>query len=329
MTAHTYLPVSEIRRVAVIGTGSVGAGWASLFLAKGIAVRAHDPAPGAQGKARQFIDAAWPALRQLDIATTDLAPHHLLTFHDTAAQAAAEADLVQENVYEKPELKAAVLREVGEAAPGRIILSSTGGIPASQLQAHCPDPSRLVVVHPFNPSHLIPLVEVVGGQLTAPEVVEWAVAFARWLGKVPIRLHVEASGHMTNRLQFALMREAVACLVEGVASAQDIDLAVRHGLAPRWSLMGGLLTLHLAGGAGGMSGILDHAGAAIEQWWTPNDTPRLSDPAVKQRLVEAADEVAAGASIHEWIRWRDEQLVRVLTLQKLSQENEPGHKETP
>lgn len=327
MTAITYMPVSSVARVGVIGMGSVGAGWTSLFLARGISVKAFDPGPGAEARARQFVESAWPALKQLGIATQESPPQKLLSFCATAAEAASDVDLVQENVFEKPALKASVLREIGDAAPGRIIMSSTGGIPPSQLQASCPQPERFVVVHPFNPPHLIPLVEVVGGRQTAPEVIDWAMEFARWMGKVPIRLNAEAVGHMTNRLQFALVREAVACLVEGMASAQDIDAAVRYGLAPRWAFMGSLLTLHLAGGPGGMKGILDHAGPAIEQWWTPLSTPHLDDPEVKARLVEAGTEVSAGAAIQEWTAWRDEQLVSVLKLQSQSRVNEPALKD--
>jgi hypothetical protein len=126
--------------------------------------------------------------------------------------------------------------------------------------------------------------------------------------------------------QFALVREAVACLVDGMASAQDIDAAVRYGLGPRWTLMGSLLTLHLAGGPGGMAGILDHAGAAIEQWWTPRHQPNLSDPQVRDRLIQAAEQVSAGAATQAWTTWRDEQLVSVLKLQQQGRLDEPTHK---
>jgi len=324
MPAETILRPEDIGSVAVIGTGSVGASWASLFLAHGMTVVAHDPAPGAEERARDFVAKAWPALLDLGVAKTDRPALQALRFVASAAEAARSADLIQENIPEKPDLKARLLAEIDAAAtPDKIILSSTGGIPPTALQASCTHPERLVVVHPFNPSHLIPLVEVVGGRHTDPAVVDWAIAFARMLGKHPIRLNVEANGHMTNRLQFALVREAVACLVEGVASASDIDTAVRYGLAPRWMLMGGLMTLHLAGGPGGMKGILDHAGAAIEEWWTPMCQPRLT-PAVKARLEQAAVEVSAGAPVADWIRWRDENLVNVLKLQHESEAQEPS-----
>src|SRR5450631_2220365 len=180
---------------------------------------------------RQSALACSPALVDLGIASAEQPPLHMLRFVSTVAQATRAADLVQENVPEKPDLKAQVLAEIDAAAtPDKIILSSTGGMPPSQLQESCAHPERFVVVHPFNPSHLIPLVEVVGGKKTSPDVVRWAMGFARYIGKQPIQLNAEAIGHMTNRLQFALVREAVHCLLEGLASAKDIDAAVRYGL---------------------------------------------------------------------------------------------------
>lgn len=323
--AH-YIPPDAIRSVAVIGVGAVGANWAALFLAKGIDVIAHDPSPDAESRARSLISAAWPSLRELGLASSERAPLEKIRFIGTAVQAANEADLVQENTPEKPELKARVLAQLDAATPAdRIILSSTGGIPPSVLQSSCSHAERFVVVHPFNPSHLIPLVEVVGGTRTAEAVIEWAMEFARHVGKKPIRIHAEANGHMTNRLQFALVREAVACLIDGTASAHDIDDAVRHGLGPRWALMGSLLTLHLAGGAGGMKGILDHAGKAIEEWWTPSSPIHLT-PEVKDRLIRAGEELARGEEAAAWEAWRDRNLVEVLRLQDKSIALEPGRR---
>jgi carnitine 3-dehydrogenase len=149
--------------------------------------------------------------------------------------------------------------------------------------------------------------------------------FARYMHKEPVHVKLETSGHLTNRLQFALVREAVACLMEGVASADDIDRAVRFGLAPRWLLMGSLLTLHLAGGRGGMKGILEHAGQAIESWWTPRVIPKLDEQLIRL-LDQISPEVAHRHSVQDWIHWRDEQLVNVLQLQAQSQKSEPQEK---
>jgi carnitine 3-dehydrogenase len=328
MSKESYLPPEEIRTVAVIGTGSVGASWAALFLAHGMKVVAHDPAPGAEARTRDFVSHAWPALKALDIANVDAPLLGNLRFVETLEEAALSADLVQENVPEKPELKAKVLAELDKySTADKVIISSTGGIPPSKLQEVCKHPERVVVVHPFNPSHLVPLVEVVGGEKTSTEVIQWAMDFARYMGKQPIQLNAEANGHMTNRLQFALVREAVHCLVEGIASAQDIDKAVRYGLGPRWTLMGSLLTLHLAGGPGGMKGILDHAGKAIEEWWTPRGQPHLT-PEVRQLLAVAGDEVSAAQPIAEWVRWRDQQLVEVIKLQTTGETRAPKQSRT-
>ncbi|MCC6473860.1 MAG: 3-hydroxyacyl-CoA dehydrogenase [Burkholderiales bacterium] len=323
MRAPGELLPDHVASVAVIGAGSVGASWAALFLAHGIEAIVHDPAPRAPERVRAFVDNAWPALRALGIAGTESPPAQKLRFVASAGQAAALSDLVQENVLEKSEVKAQVLAEIEAAAsPDKIIFSSTGGIPPTALQASCRHPERLVVVHPFNPAHLMPLVEVVAGRRTALEVVEWAMAFARRLGKQPIRLHTEAPGHLTNRLQAAVWREAVWCLMEGVASASDIDTALRYGLAPRWLLMGSLMTLHLAGGPGGMAGILAHTGDAIEQWWTPLGEPRMN-ARTRARLVAAAGELARGRPVGEWVQWRDEHLIGVLRTQRQAQRSAP------
>ena len=312
-----YLPVGQVRSVGIVGTGSVGASWAALFLAYGLDVYAYNPDPAAEAQARAFIRDAWPSLLALlELPAATPVPEHKLAFVETIERLAEASDVLQENVPERPDLKARVLADMDRhAAPSKIILSSTGGIQPSVLQQACAHPERFVVLHPFNPTHLIPLVEVVGGCQTSAQAVDWAMVFARRIGKHPIRLKREAIGHMTNRLQFALLREAVHCLMEGTASAADIDDAVRYGLAPRWTLLGGLLTLHLAGGAGGLKGILDHAGDAIDGWWGDLGSPSMNEE-TRAKLVQATQEIARQRPVDEWVRWRDEQLPRLLRLQK-------------
>jgi carnitine 3-dehydrogenase len=323
MAKANCMKPSQIRKIAVIGTGSVGASWASLFLAKGIRVQAFDKHPDARQKAEAFVRGAWNALRELGVTDRVEPDFGLLSFSSSINDAVLGVDLVQENVYEDLDLKREVLKEIESGiADETLIISSTGGIPPTQLQQGCKNPARFVVVHPFNPSHLIPLVEVVDGMETAPEVVAWAMDFVRYLNKEPVHVKLETSGHLTNRLQFALVKEAVACLVEGVASAADIDRAVRYGLAPRWMLMGSLLTLHLAGGKGGMKGILDHAGQAIESWWTPRLVPKVDEKLIEM-LSRVSSEVADQQDVQEWIKWRDEQLVNVLKLQSQSKATQP------
>jgi carnitine 3-dehydrogenase len=315
MTIKNYIDPDKVKTSAVIGAGAVGASWSSLFLAKGINVIAYDPSPDGEKRAVEFIKNAWPALFELSIAKVEAPPLDKFKFVSTIKEAVLAADVIQENIPEKLALKHQILGEIdGFATPEKIIISSTGGIKPSELQIACKHPERFLVLHPFNPSHLIPLVEVIGGKDTAQAVIDWGVDFATFIGKKPIRLNSEATGHMTNRLQFALVREAVNCLLEGVASAQDIDDAVRYGLAPRWALMGSLLTLHLAGGPGGMKGILDHAGHAIEAWWTPTNFPTLT-PEVKEKLVQISNEISNGHEPSDWESWRDINLVKVIKLQ--------------
>ncbi len=314
MTTRAYIAPEKVSTVGVVGTGSVGASWITLFLARGLKVVAFDSANNAEITARGFIEAAWPALMEL-LGTPNFAiPFENFSFSTSLEELARKSDVIQENVPERPSLKAEILKTIDtNATPEKVIISSTGGIPPTVLQAACSYPERFVVVHPFNPTHLIPLVEVVGGEKTAPEVVEWAMQFSRFVGKHPIQLKKEANGHMTNRLQFALLREAVHCLVEGIASPVDIDDAVKYGLGPRWTLMGSLLTLHLAGGQGGMKGILDHAGDAIDGWWSALGQPQLTVE-VREKLVVASKEIAQGHSVSEWVEWRDENLIKVLKL---------------
>lgn len=287
-------------------------------------MRIHDPARDAEERAHALIRSAWPSL--VDLGLTKLEQHDPshVTFCTTIADAIAFADIVLENAPERREIKKKIMAEIDAATPpDKVILSSTGGIPATELQALCKHPERVLVFHPLNPTHLVPLLEIVPGKKTSEAATECAIRFARYLGKYPIVLRVEIVGHMTNRLQFALVREAVRCLIEGVASAREIDAAVRYGLAPRWMLMGGMQTLNLAGGAAGMKGILEHAGDAIEQWWKPGEDLHLTKE-IREALVRAGAELSSDCAIEDWMAWRDEQLVPLLRLQSEGSSREPG-----
>ncbi|MEM7568337.1 MAG: 3-hydroxyacyl-CoA dehydrogenase NAD-binding domain-containing protein [Pseudomonadota bacterium] len=302
-------------RVAIIGMGSVGSGWAALLLAKGFQVNAYDPGEGAQSTAHALISGCWPSLAQLGLADGDQPPFEALSFAPSVEEAVRGCSVVIENVPEDLALKRDVFARADAAAPpDALLLSSAGGIAASDIQSVCRHPERMLVMHPFNPSHLIPLVEIVPGKQTSEEAAARTLAFARSLGKTPVTVSREQSGHMVNRLQFALVREAIRCLKDGVATPQDIDAAVRFGLAPRWLLMGGLQTVALAGGPGGMRGILDHAGQAMQQWWSPGDDIALTEE-LKEDLGSAADDLAGDADFEDWASWRDAQLIAVLGVQ--------------
>ncbi len=299
--------------VAVIGTGTIGSSWASLFLAFGLKVRASDPAPGAEERLRAFVKDAWPALESLgqtDGRTLEQAQASL-SFHEGPGAAARGAQLVQENAPERIDIKRETYAALeAELAPEAIIASSTSGIMPSELQAEMKHPERFVVGHPFNPPHLIPLVEVVPGKKTSEACVEAAIMFYRAIGKTPIRLRKEVVGHIANRLQGAIWREAVYLAAEGVASVEDIDLAVSAGPGQRWAIMGPSNIFNLAGGRGGIGHFLDHLGPAVETWWADLGAPHL-DEQTRKLLVDAfgvPDEESFRAAIER----RDQALLRRL-----------------
>ena len=213
----------------MIGTGTIGASWAAFFLSRGLRVSASDPAPQAEAQLRQFVDTAWPVLTELGAANA-APPHEALVFCAEPETAVAEADFIQENGPEREAVKQSLLARIDAALPPEVIIaSSSSGLLISRLQAGCRHPERCVIGHPFNPPHLIPLVEVVGGERTAPAAIDGALAFYKAIGKRPIHIRREVAGHVANRLQAALWREAIHLLASGVASVADIDAATARG----------------------------------------------------------------------------------------------------
>ncbi len=299
---------TAMNRVAVIGTGTIGASWAAYFLAHGLTVAASDPAPGAEPALRRFIDAAWPALEQLGLSPG--ADRARLHFHPAIAQACDGADWVQENGPEREAVKADLFAQIDAATPARaIIASSSSTLLVTAMQARCAHPERCVLGHPFNPPHLIPLVEVVGGAQTAPASVERAIAFYRAIGKHPIKLNKEMPGHVSNRLQAALWREAAYLVEQGVVSVADVDAAISKGPGLRWALMGPIMTYHLGGGAGGLRYLLDHIGVA--QLWPDLGTPAMTRP-FEDQLIAGVEAQAGGQSIADLARARDRKLLAIL-----------------
>ncbi len=308
----SFPAVNSVKTIAVIGTGAIGASWASWFLAKGFIVRASDPSPAGKDALHSFIAAAWPALHQLGVTPHATPDFSKLSFHATPEIALEGAGFVQESAPERLELKQALLASIDAAlAPDVVIASSTSGLVASALQARMARPGRLVIGHPFNPPHLIPLVEVVGGERTEPTAIEWAMLFYRTIGKHPIHIRKEVPGHLANRLQAALWREAVHLVADGVASLEDVDAAVAYGPGLRWAIMGPHLTFHLAGGRGGMQHFLDHLGPPMESWWDSLGAPELT-PEVKASLVDGIANATAGRSYDELVEQRDRRLIALL-----------------
>src|SRR5216684_6629169 len=241
-----------IRRIAIIGTGVIGASWTALFLAKGLQVVATDVAPNAEAALRKFVEAAWPALKRLGLSPG--ASQSNLKFTAALAQAVGGVDLVQENGPERIDFKKKLYGQLDELLPPDVIIaSSSSGLTMSEIQAGCPShPERCVIAHPFNPPHLIPLVEIVGGAKTSEATIRRAAEFYTALGKRTVRLHKEVPGHVANRLQAALAREVYHLVGEGVVSVADVDTALCWGPGLRWGIMGQILLNHLGGGQGGI-----------------------------------------------------------------------------
>jgi len=308
--------VQGVKRVATIGAGTIGASWTAYYLSRGLAVSASDPAQGAEDRVRRFVDSAWPALVALGLPQG--ADPTRLSFDPDPARAADGADFVQESGPDRVEIKQELLARVGQAVgPEVIIASSSSNLMPSQIQARCPHPGRVVLGHPFNPPHLIPLVEVCGGEQTEPEVIDRAMAFYRAAGKHPIRLNKEMPGHVSNRLQAAIWREAAYLVEQGVVDVADVDAAVAQGPGIRWALMGPALTHHLGGGAGGLRHLWANFGPAI--LW-PHLGAQQDTPALLDTLAAGVEREAEGRSLEEWARWRDGKLVGIL--KTLSAEDE-------
>ncbi|MBK0372363.1 L-carnitine dehydrogenase [Streptomyces sp. RB110-1] len=300
----------DVRRVACVGAGVIGGGWAAHFLARGYDVTAWDPAPDAAVRLRRLIAAAWPALERLGLA--EGASPDRLTVTATLEEAVAEAQFVQESAPEQLELKRGLLARLDAAAPaGTVIASSTSGYPMTDMQTEAADPGRLVVGHPFNPPYLIPLVEVVGGERTTPAAVDWASRFYTVAGKSVITMDREVPGFIANRLQEALWREALHMVANGEATVAEIDASITEGPGLRWAVMGPMLTFALAGGEGGMAHMLDHFGPSLKSPWTRLEAPEL-DRALYEAVVGGCEEAADGRGIADLIAERDRGVIDVL-----------------
>ena len=302
----------ERGKIAIVGTGTVGASWAAFFLAKGFDVCASDPGEGAEAALRRFVDDAWPSLVRLGI--DDGGSRDRLTFSTDLSVATEGVFMVQESAPEREDLKVDLFGRLGDLTGKEVLLaSSSSGLLMTRVQERCRYPDRCVPAHPCTPPHLIPLVEVVGGALTSPETIERALAFYRSLGKRPVHVRKEVVGHIANRLQAAVFREAASLVANGVASAGDVDTALTYGPGLRWAFMGPILTFHLAGGVGGMAHFLDHLGPAVNTWIDDLATGEL-DEATFRALIAGADDEAGGRSVADLVRARDEFLVDLIAL---------------
>lgn len=301
----------EIRNVAIVGTGVIGASWAALYLARGLDVVATDPAPNAEANLRKYIDNAWKDLEVIGLSPG--ASRDRLKFTLDMKIALADADLVQENGPERKEFKIQLYADMDAATrPDAIIASSSSGLTMSVMQSNCKHPERCVIGHPFNPPHVIPLVEVVAGAKTSPETVERVIEFYSSIGKKPIHVRKEVVGHVANRLQAALYREIVYLIEQGVLDVADSDAAVCWGPGLRWGVMGPGLLFHLGGGAGGIQHFMEHLSGPMASWWKDLGTITDFTPEIKQTIIDGVQQEAGKRSIEELGRERDAMLLDLL-----------------
>jgi carnitine 3-dehydrogenase len=301
-----------VRRIAIVGTGVIGASWAAYYLSRGFEVVATDPGPQAEANLRKYVDEAWPLLTEVGLSPG--AERKRLTFSPDMARALAEADWVQENAPERPDFKIKLFAQIDAATPpNAVIASSSSGITMDVIQSGCKRPERCVIGHPFNPPHVIPLVEVVGGAKTSEATIERAMAFYANIGKKPIRLHKALAGHVANRLQAALYKEVLYLVQQGVLSVADADVAVCYGPGIRWGVMGPSLQWHVGGGQGGIQHFMEHLmdplAAMMKTLGTPEVTPQL-----KKTVVDAVLKEAAGRPVEQLAREENSVLTGLLKL---------------
>ena len=312
-----------IRRIAIIGTGVIGASWSSLFLAKGLQVVATDIAPNAEAALRKFVETAWPALKRLGLSSG--ASQSNLTFTPALAEAVAGADLVQENGPERIDFKQKLYGQLDELLPPDVIIaSSSSGLTMSEIQLGAAShPERCVIAHPFNPPHLIPLVEIVGGAKTSEATIQRATEFYTSIGQRTVRVNKEMPGHVANRLQAALAREVYYLVAEGVVSAADVDTALCWGPGVRWGVMGGMMLNHLGGGPGGIEHFFQQFTGPMTAWWKTLGSPVLT-PEVQKELINSVHAEVGSRTIEELEAERDEVLLGLIELRR-----QAGKKSSP
>ncbi|KVW41147.1 3-hydroxyacyl-CoA dehydrogenase NAD-binding domain-containing protein [Burkholderia ubonensis] len=301
----------NIGRIAVVGAGVIGASWAAFYLSKGFDVVATDPAPDADTRLRDALAAF--------LGDEAAALTQRLAFDADLARALDGVDFVQENGPERLDLKRALYRQMDGVLPASVLIaSSSSGLKMSDIQTACAQhPERCLIAHPFNPPHLIPLVELVGGAATAPDAIARAKAFYDGLGKETIVLNKEMPGHVANRLAAALFREVYHLVGEGVVSVADADKAVAWGPGLRWGLMGQCLTYHLGGGAGGIAHFLEHLSGPMTSWWDDLGTPSF-DPDVDRMLIDELRAIQGARSMQELAAERDRLLVELIDARRRS-----------
>jgi len=303
--------MKEFAHTAVLGAGVIGASWSALFLASGRSVAVYDPSPQTESMIKGYVEKAWPVLEKINL--TEHGNPDNITFHGSAPEAIEGALFVQESVPERIEIKHALYKEIEPLlSPEVVVASSASGLTLSEMQQGWNNPAPLVLGHPFNPPHLIPLVEVMGNDKTNAHAVEKAEIFYKAVGKVTIQVNREVPGHVANRLQAAVWREAIHLVNTGVASVEDVDTAMWAGPGLRWAVMGPNMLFHLGAGEGGLEEFCERYTDSFNRWWSDLGELQLN-PATAEKLVAGVLEESQGVSSTELSEKRDEMLAAILS----------------
>jgi len=301
--------MNDFKQTAILGAGVIGASWAALFLASGRQVALYDIAKDAEKNVRDYIDKVWPSLEALD-AVKNGSPDNI-RFCRTACEAVEGADFIQENIPERLNLKHALYAQIEPALlANAIVATSASGLTLTEMQKGWQNPARFVLGHPFNPPHLIPLVEVMGNEYTDKEAVEGAEKFYEQIGKVTIRVNKEVPGHVANRLQAAVWREAIYLVNSGVASVEDVDKAMWAGPGLRWAVMGPTLLFHLGAGKGGLAEFCERYSDSFNSWWDDLGTLHL-DKGIADKLVEGITQATGNCTTDGLSAYRDALIVSI------------------
>ena len=303
-----------MQEIGVLGAGLIGASWATYFAAQGLRVRIYDVNEDIKERALEIAGNNLQRLVHLNFLTPEAAEtgRQCLQTVDSLPELLSKVDYVQESVIEDYTIKADVYREFEQHAPDTAILaSSSSGLLMTRMQSVMQHPERALIAHPFNPPHLIPLVELVPGEQTASSTVDTVKAFFLKLGKHPVVLKKEVPGHIANRLAAAVWRESLALLDDGVASVENIDAALCQGPGLRWAMMGQHLIYELGGGEGGYQKFFDTIGASFEEYWKEMQVWTTIPESAKQKAVAGTADYLKQKSRSEWTAWRDEKLARI------------------
>ena len=300
----------SIIQAATLGAGVIGASWTALFLAAGVRVNVYDPMPDAEEKVRNYIKTAWPTLEALGM--TERGDPDALSFFTDPIDAVKNAEFIQESIPEKIELKHDLFSQIEPYLSSEaVVASSASGLMVSEMQQGWKDPSRFILGHPFNPPHLIPLVELLGNEKTADGVLEIAESSYTNIGKVTIRVKREVPAHVANRLQAAIWREAIYLVESGVASVEDVDKAVWAGPGLRWGAMGPHMLFHLGAGEGGLGEFCNRYTDSFHRWWNDLGDVKL-DSNLAEKLMKGVEDEGKGQDVQELSTQRDALIVGML-----------------